>query len=71
MNKSIAIDPPTQPLRFFEKTLTRIEWFRVRNHLRIVEQELLQKKDDDLSFELRQSRIKNITHLKWNPKSGQ
>lgn len=63
MYESIAIDPPTQPLRFFEQTLARIEWFRVRNHLRIVEQELLQKKDDDLSFELRQSRIKNITHL--------
>lgn len=45
------------------KALARIEWFRVKNHLKIVEQELRQKNVDHLSSELQHERAKNIARL--------
>jgi len=53
----------TPVLNFFEKVLARIEWFRVKNHLRIVEKELIRKNIEHLSPELRQERAKNIARL--------
>lgn len=50
-------------LNFLATALARIERFRVRNHLRIVEKELRQKNVAHLSSELRQARSKNIAYL--------
>lgn len=50
-------------LRLLATVLARIEWFRVRNHLCIVEKELRQKNVEHLSLELRQERSKNIARL--------
>ena len=65
MNTTLAISQTkVSPIvNFFEKILARIEWFRVKNHLRIVENELLRKNVDHLSLELQRERAKNITHL--------
>lgn len=65
MNTTLAISQTksTPVLSFLEKVLVRIEWFRVKNHLRIVEKELLRQNVDYLSPELRQERAKNISRL--------
>lgn len=65
MNTTIAINQTkaTPLLNFFEKILAYIEWFRVRNHLRIVEKELRQKNVSHLSLELQRERTKNIDRL--------
>ena len=53
----------TSVLSFFENIFTKIEQFRIRTHLRIVEQELRRKNVKHLSFELQQEREKNISRL--------
>jgi hypothetical protein len=50
-------------LNLLEKLLAQIEWLRVRNHLRIVEQELQRENVEHLSEELQQERAKNISRL--------
>src|SRR3989344_6455056 len=50
-------------LRFFKKFFARMERFRIKNHLRIVEKELRRKNVDHLSAELRAERAKNIDRL--------
>lgn len=50
-------------LGLFEKVLARLERFRVKNHLQIVEKELLQANIEQLSPELKQERAKNIARL--------
>jgi hypothetical protein len=62
---AIAIGRVQAPrhLSFFEKIFARIEWFRIKNHLRIVEKELRRKNVNHLSFELQQKRAKNLDRL--------
>ena len=50
-------------LVFLERLLARIENFRVKNHLRIVEQELISKNVQHLSEKLQKERSKNIARL--------
>jgi hypothetical protein len=46
-----------------ENIFSRLENFRIKNHLRIVEKELRQTNVDHLSIELQEERRKNINHL--------
>lgn len=55
---------PTSALsKFLLKIVMRLEQFRVKNHLSVVEKELRRRNVDHLAPELQQERAKNINHL--------